>query len=232
MFTIPKKLFAFAATAGLLGGPGLSAQETPLPRPPLESQPKEVKVPRPNLGVPDAIPVAQESAPRRSFQTDPLPPERRFDTTPDPRRDTPRTIPQPGVAIGAQATKETEATTAETRVAGTILRVDKDRVVVRTNVGGELVLHLDPQTKYLQRDAAAARALMVPGASITAVYARRGDRLWITALDIRTEEAAPVPIRPTAVAPPPSGPFDTEIVRVVGPDQIVVRDPAGIEIPI
>jgi hypothetical protein len=230
MFTSADRLFAWSVTAGLLCGVAANAQESPLPRPPLQPKPKEFKVPRPKLGVPDGIPVAQESAPHRSFQTDPLPPEKRFDTTPDPKRETPRTLPERGAAIGAQASKEAEGTRAETRVVGKIFRVDKDRVVVRTHNGGELVLYLDPQTNYLRRDAAAAHALMVPGASITAVYARRGDRFWITALDLRTDETPP--LRPTALAPAAAGAYESEIVRVMGPDQIVVRNPAGIEFPV
>jgi len=230
MFTSIDERFAWSVTAGLLCGAVGIAQETPLPRPPLQPMPKEFKVPRPNLGVPEGIPVAQESAPRRSFQTDPLPPQKRFDTTPDPKRETPRTLPERGEAVGAQASKLAEGTTAEMRVVGKIFRVDKDRVVVHTNGGGELVLNVDPETKFLQRDAAAARALMVHGASITAVYARRGDRFVITSLDVGGDEAPPV--RPLVVAPATAGPYESEIVRVVGPDQIVVRSPAGVEFPL
>ena len=162
MFTKLHRRFAATAAAGLLCTSLASAQDVPLPRPPLQPLPKEFQVPRPKLGVPDAIPVAQESEPRRSFRENPLPPERRYTTPPDIKHDTPLTLPQPPSVIGGQTANG--ETAGETRVTGKVVRVDKDRVAIETNGGAAMALYVDPQTRYLRRSYDA----LIPGASFAA----------------------------------------------------------------
>jgi hypothetical protein len=214
MFTTFKSRLAILGAALALETTAF-AEEPPLPRPPLQSLPKEFKIPRPNLGVPDVIPVAQQTAPPRP--SSPIP------TTPLPEK---KEAP-PAVTIGAQAAQDGVAVTKNARVVGKIFRVDQDRVVVETSVGGQLVLHVDPKTEFLRRQ----RAAMVPGAQFSAVYEQRGDKLWITAIDIASADEAQ-PARPTAVVPVAVNPYETEIVRIVGPDEVLVRDAAGTEFPI
>jgi hypothetical protein len=226
MFTNLKSVLATLGAALALEATAF-AQESPLPRPPLQPMPKEFKVPRPNLGVPDGIPVAQESAPARP---NPLP-EKPFVAPPDPNRGLPRTLPQPPSIPGPQPALDDVAVTQNVRVNGKVHRVDQDRVIVESNTGKELVLHVDPKTEYLRREPAAGYAALVPGAQFAAVYEQRGEKLWITAIDIaRADEVRPV--KPVAVVPAAVSPYESEIVRVVGPDQIVVRNLAGVEFPV
>ena len=221
MFTTCKSRLAILGAALVLETAAI-AEEPALPRPPLQPLPKEFKIPRPNLGVPDVIPVAQQSAPPRP--SNPIP------TKPLPE---PKEAP-PAAVIGAQAAQDGVAVTKSARVAGKIFRVDNDRVVVETNAGGQLTLHVDAKTEYLRRVPATGYAAMVPGAEFTAAYEQRGERLWITAIDIATNAESrasqPVPVPPTI--PVAVAPYEGEIVRVVGPDQIIVRNLAGIELPI
>jgi hypothetical protein len=227
MFTTFKSLLAILGMTLVVESMAFAEEPGPLPKPPLQPMPKEFKVPRPNLGVPEGIPVAQESAPRRSVPTDPKP---------DPNRDAPRTVPQPpsvppAVVIGAQAAQEGLAVLKNVRAVGKIFRVDGDRVVVETIGGGELVLHVDPKTEYLRRNAETGYAALIPGAQFSAVYEQRGERLWITAIDVLSPDEVR-PVRPAVVVPAAASPYETEIVRIVGPDQIVVRNGAGVEFPI
>jgi hypothetical protein len=243
MFTTAAMRRALFAAA-LSGTAAFGQDPAPLPRPPLQPMPKEFKVPQPKLGVPEGTPVAQESPPKRSYQTDPLPPERRYGTPPE-LRETPRTLPQPPSVVGAQAATEL---TEKTHVSGKVFRVDKDRVVVQTAEGGQLVLYVDPDTRFLRHEAAGL-ADLVPGTPFDAVFARRGDRLWITVIDMgpsapaRTVAVPPVPpVSPAPVAPVvvPAAPvvplaptaYASEIVRIVGPQEIIVRNAAGQEFPV
>ena len=132
--------------------------------------------------------------------------------------------------------------TGKTHVSGTIFRVDKDRVVVQTTEGGQLVLYVDPDTHFLRHEAAGL-ADLVPGTPFDAIFARRGDRLWITAIDVGPTDKGPatplIPTGPPPVVAPaapvvPAAPtaYESEIIRIVGPQEIVVRNAAGLEFPV
>ena len=225
MFTNFKSRLAILGAALAVETTLFAQDAAPLPRPPLQPLPKEFQVPRPDLGVPDGIPVAAggcASAVARRTRS------RRS------RCRVPKEAP-PSIVIGAQSAQDGVAVTKNARVVGKIFRVDDDRVVVETNVGGQLTLHVDKKTEYLRRAPGTGYVAMVPGAEFTATYEQRGERLWITAIDIATNAesraAQPVPVPPTI--PVAIAPYEGEIVRVVGPgDQIVVRNLAGVELPI
>jgi hypothetical protein len=98
------------------------------------------------------------------------------------------------------------------------------------------------------RHEAAGLTNLVPGMPFDAVFARRGDRLWITAIDMGpTPQAPPAPVVPVVpivpapvppvVVPPPVVPvapipYESEIVRIVGPQEVIVRNAAGLEFPV
>jgi hypothetical protein len=248
MFTTDRfRVWLFAgALAGGLTAASLCAQEPPLPQPPLQpTPPKEFKAPKPKLALPDLIPVSQQPD-SPGTPTKPLPP-RPIVAKPEAGQIAPKppAAPTPGVTLAPSAT-------TDTRLTGKILRVEKDHIVVETTDHKAIVLHVDPQTRFLRRDVAAKVTDLAPGTAITAIYTPRGERYWVTMVDIVPPElptpanppgpvVVPVPVKPPVVVVPaapqvtivlPATAYETEIVRVEAPDQIVVRNAAGVEFPV
>src|SRR5947208_6575201 len=110
MFTPSRQLAALAAVALFVPSATTCAQDSESwPRPPLQQPiPKQFQVPKPRLGIPELVPVAQVQV-----QTDPL------------RKET-------GVTIGAQAARQTTGSAGNTQVNGKIVRVERDHVIVET----------------------------------------------------------------------------------------------------
>jgi len=195
MFTNVRLITAITAVASLLPGAMASAQESrdAWPHPRQQPTPKEFQVPKPRLGLPDLIPVAQNSnstvpSPRN------LLPEKRFDVSPialQTSSDTP-------VVVGAQAAKETVVPQgANATVTGKILRVEKDKIVVETAGGGAMFLYVDPAAKIVNAGTNVAYHDLAPGTTFTAIYTPRGERLWVTTLNVAPTTPPPaVEVRP------------------------------------
>jgi hypothetical protein len=247
MFTNVWRLAAIATVAVFLRGAIVCSQEQqPLPQPPLQPPPKRFELPKPKLGIPELIPVAaQVPVPRPATQERPAPPVGVPAPKPNDRE---------GVTIGAQAARETRGTADNTKVTGKIVRVEKDHMIVETTGGGVMTLYFDPNVKLMRESAKIAYSDLPPGATFTALYTPRGERFWVTTLNLVPAAPSPIveipaPAPPVVVvkpAPPPvvkvvpvevpkavivvsPTAYETEIVRVIAPDQLVVRNESGSE---
>jgi hypothetical protein len=112
------------------------------------------------------------------------------------------------------------AVEAGVSVQGKILRLDApDRFVVQTSAGKEVILYTRKDTRYLINDKAARYSDLRVGADIRTAYIVDGDRYFVDTVTV----GAPV-------APADGTVLEGTVVKVVGEDQIIVRNTAGKEI--
>jgi hypothetical protein len=107
-----------------------------------------------------------------------------------------------------------------TRIQGHVVRVQgSDRIVVRTADKREVILHTNPQTRFLLNERVARFADLREGVEINALFDVMGERNLASAVTI-------IP-----AATPAADIVEGTIVRVIEPDnQIVVRTAAGKEV--
>lgn len=113
---------------------------------------------------------------------------------------------------------------------GKVIRtVGTDQVVVQGDNGKEMVLWVNPQSQIMYRNRAARIVDLTPGVFVNAQYVQQGDRYIVTNLN---DVEGTTTVVPGGAAAAVGTEFSGTVVRVVGTDQVIVRDGSGKEVTV